>query len=169
MTTSEGKSSPIIDYGRPSKGQPGRFRRIAVRVIIILGAVIACIAGVVGIAVLRIDSRLQRARTHIPIVRARLNSDLRFQKIEMSEFTKLNGSLLVDGSVLCQKDLDDLQQIVGSTSPPVPVCWNVTILSAEQIDRAVRLNLLNADQIDHAKQLGLVKRSSTLPTTSPRP
>jgi hypothetical protein len=77
---------------------------------------------------------MAKARTHIPVVAAKLQGKTEFDLIGMHPYTDLGGSLLIEGDVATNQDLLDLQKLVASTSPPVPIAWSVDVASPEEMD-----------------------------------
>jgi hypothetical protein len=68
---------------------------------------------------------MAKARAHIPIVQRAVGADPRFADITFRDFTNHGGCLLVRGTVPTRADLDELEQIVATTSPPVEVEYAV--------------------------------------------
>jgi hypothetical protein len=68
--------------------------------------------------------RLRLAEKHAPVVRRVLASDGRFSEIRVEAFTAHNGCLLVS-AVAEPGSSNDLKRLVESTSPPVPVDYDL--------------------------------------------
>jgi len=64
---------------------------------------------------------MAKARAHIPIVRRALETDPRFARVRLSDFTANQGCHLVSGTVPTRADMNRLEDITASTSPPTPV------------------------------------------------
>jgi hypothetical protein len=71
------------------------------------------------------------AERHIPILLPLLQKDSRFTNFTVSVFTGQNGSLIIDGQLYSEKDLQDLKKMVDSSSPPVAVVYNVRVYPPE--------------------------------------
>ncbi len=77
----------------------------------------------------RFSQRLRLADEHAPIVRKALEADGRFSEIHVESFTARNGCLLVEADAP-PGTTSQLQAIVAATSPPVPVMYHITELTA---------------------------------------
>ncbi len=75
------------------------------------------------------SERLRLADQDAPVVRKALEADGRFSEITVESFTASNGCLLVE-AVAPPGTTNELQTIVASTSPPVPVKYYVTEVKA---------------------------------------
>src|SRR5262245_16744805 len=67
---------------------------------------------------------MQVAEAFIPIVRAAISSDRRFDRVLLFTYTGQGGSLGIRGEVR-SGDLAELKRRVEATSPPVAVAWLV--------------------------------------------
>jgi hypothetical protein len=127
-------SAPTLQYRDGDSIDHQRARRTLVRAVVIVAvAAIAVVLGGIGVFAYishQIHARMEAAQEHIPVVEARLAGDARWRDIQLYGHTQRNGSLLVSGGVASPGDLTTLQQIVQSTSPPVPVVWSVQVFTS---------------------------------------
>jgi hypothetical protein len=73
--------------------------------------------------------RMRRARRHQDVIEKVLEGDGRFGKVKMSVCPASGGaSLMVHGTVAADADLQSLQEIVRSTSPPCPVQFRLVVV-----------------------------------------
>ena len=72
--------------------------------------------------------------SYLPKLTPLIKADPRFMHVKPQVFTGYDGSLLMMGGVLAEKDLSDLKKVVESTSPPVMVIWKVDVVPADILD-----------------------------------
>jgi hypothetical protein len=74
---------------------------------------------------------MERAQTHISVIQPAIRADARFDDVQLTPFTKDNGTLLVIGSVASDEALRDLRRIIDKSNPPVPMTFAVVVLPDE--------------------------------------
>ena len=68
---------------------------------------------------------MERAREHIPVVRAALDSIPEFKHLDVGVYTGSGGSLAVAGDLPSNSDVERVRQIVEATKPPVQVSYRI--------------------------------------------
>ena len=73
--------------------------------------------------------RMRRARRHQEVIEKALASDGRFGKVKMGVCPSSGGaSLMIQGTLAADADLQSLKEIVRSTSPPCPVQFRLVVV-----------------------------------------
>jgi cytoskeletal protein RodZ len=123
-----------LEYRVPDRAESRTARRrILFRItIVILSVVVVILTGVVITFLVisrRIDENLRKADNYIAGESVVLAKDPRFQNVDLEHFTKLDGSVLVSGSVDTQSDLSALKRTIDTSAPPVPALYDVQVLA----------------------------------------
>ena len=108
----------------PGAGGKGRGWLIASAIVVGVGSAIAYHF----YAAHALQSNLDQARAHVPVVRAAVADDARFANVKFREFAGEGGSIAADGFVLLEQDLADLKERVEQTDPPVAVVYAVGVI-----------------------------------------
>ena len=82
-----------------------------------------------GDTIVRQKTNMDRARLHVSIVREKLDLSKEFRHLRALEFTGAGGSLLIEGIVPTEADVDRVKGIVEQTKPPVDVVYQVRAAS----------------------------------------
>jgi hypothetical protein len=74
---------------------------------------------------------MAEAERHLLSIHAKIAGDKRFAEVTLFSCTGLDGSIGVGGCVPDEQGSEELRRLVGSTSPPVPVWWQVQVMPKE--------------------------------------
>jgi hypothetical protein len=129
------------DHGpQTTFGDWRRARWLSLTLVGVVAVGAASVAVPVAWWVAGLNERLRLADGHASVVRQQLEADPRFSGIDVESFTGGNGTLLVT-AVAQPGTAQDLRRIVESTSPPVPVIYEVVERTAGPVPRDVKVNL----------------------------
>jgi hypothetical protein len=79
----------------------------------------------------RQSTNMRAVDEYIPSLQPLLDRQTRFSRIRLSTFTASNGSLLVEGELESEEELDALKKLVADSHPPADVLYHVEVVPPE--------------------------------------
>jgi hypothetical protein len=134
--TAEGASKIVMSTDGPTDNAVPHSRRTWLVASAIAAGVLGA-AGVFGFQEWRLGRNVRLAQQQVPLIRAKLQQDDRYLGVVVQDSTTLHGSIRVGGFVLDDAAAADLRQAIDSTSPPVALDWQLRVLGAAALGKAL--------------------------------